>query len=151
MEISTVYSSTKAFHLSSSVGLRIQQIALVILVNILHLLIREDYPAGVGFSHEEVFAESATALPEDLIREHGDDGSKGEDEAVDVLHIEEVSGHCIRNGVLRQSLCVILGQPHHLLGVYLNRVIVQLGLSHCLQSPRALRQEGITLHPTEAV
>lgn len=123
----------------------------MILVDILHLFVGEDDASIERLGHEQIFAECTAALSEDLIRKHGDDGSKRKDEAVDMLHVEEVSRNSIGYRVFCQSLRRVLGQPNHLLDLYLNWIVVQLCLGDCLESSRALGQEGVAVHPVVAI
>ena len=59
-----------------------------------------------GLHHEQCLTESAGALPQHLVRFHGDDGAQGEDERVDVLHVQVVGCHGIGDGVIGQPLVI---------------------------------------------
>lgn len=43
---------------------------------------------------------------------------------MDVLHVEEVGGHGVRDGVLGEFLRAVAGEVHHVLGVDLDGVVV---------------------------
>ena len=53
-----------------------------------------------GLHHEQGLAEGARAFPQDLVRLHGDDGTEGKDEGVDVLHVQVVGRHGVRDRVV---------------------------------------------------
>ena len=59
------------------------------------LLVGKDNAAMEGLDHEERLTQSATPLPQDLVRLHRDDGAQGKDEGMDVLHVEVVGSHCV--------------------------------------------------------
>ena len=60
---------------------------------------------GVGQAHhEELLAERAGALAEDVVGRHGDDGGEREDEGVDVRHVEVVGRDGVRDGVRGHGL-----------------------------------------------
>ena len=63
-----------------------------------------------GLYHEQCLTESPRALPQYLVWLHGDDGAKGKDERVDVLHVEVVGCHGVRHGVIGQTLRKLDGQ-----------------------------------------
>ena len=88
----------------------------------------------IGLHHQQNLAEGAGALPEDLIRRHGNDGAQREDEGVDVGHVQVVGGHRIRDRVGRHLVRLLSCKADHVLWVHLHRIVPQLGFSHCLCS-----------------
>ena len=68
------------------------------------LFIREYDVAMECLYHEQGLAERPRSLPQHLIRLHGDDGTEGKDERVDVLHVEVVRCHGIGHRVIGQTL-----------------------------------------------
>lgn len=91
---------------------------------LLRLLIRKyDIPLRCR-RHEQVLTERARPLPQDLIGIHGNNRTEGKYEVMDVLHVEEVGGHGVRDGVLGEFLRAVAGEVHHVLGVDLDGVVV---------------------------
>ena len=79
----------------------------------------------------------------DLVRGHGDDGGQGEDEGVDVGHVEVVGCDGVGDRVGRHRLRRLRGKAHHVLRVHLDRVVAQLGLGHGLQGFWLLRLSSL--------
>ncbi len=74
----------------------------------------------------------------DLVRGHGDDGGEGEDERVDIGHVEVVGCDSVGHGVSRHRLRRLCCKTHHVLRVHLDGVVAQLGLGDSLQGLQVL-------------
>lgn len=111
--------------MTSDVRLRFEKVAVVHVGVLLDVTIGHDDLRAVGFNlfgvreirqllviarertktdHEQRLAERSRSLPEHLVGVEGDDVAEGEDEGVDVFHIEVVGGDGVRNGVLGEDL-----------------------------------------------
>lgn len=64
---------------------------------------------GEETHHEQGFAERSRSFTKDLVRVEGDDVAEGEDEGVDVFHVEVVGGDRIGNRVLCEDLRLFAG------------------------------------------
>ncbi|GIX61373.1 uncharacterized protein BcabD6B2_08080 [Babesia caballi] len=115
------------------------------------VLVREEHPVRVGLRHQQALAQRAAPLPQHLLGRQRHDVAQREHEAVDVLHVQIVGRHRVRDAVHRQRLRVVLRVGHHLLRVQLRRVVLELDLAHLLQRPRAEGQVRVALHPLVAV
>mmetsp|Transcript_127844 Transcript_127844/g.368147 ORF Transcript_127844/g.368147 Transcript_127844/m.368147 type:complete len:254 (-) Transcript_127844:855-1616(-) len=115
------------------------------------VLVREDHLRVVRLIHQQRFAQGSRALPEHVIGAIGDDRAKRKDEVVDVLLVQVVRRHRVGDGVRSQLLRPFFGEGRHILGVQLDRVVLQLVPRHGLQASGPARQVGVALHPSEAV
>ena len=64
------------------------------------LFVGVDDVAMESLYHQQSLAERPGALPEHLVRLHGDDGAQSKYERMDVLHVEIVGGHRVRYRVV---------------------------------------------------
>ena len=68
------------------------------------LLIGEHNVAMEGLHHKECLTEGTRAFPQYLVWLHGDDGAQGKDEGVDILHVQVVGCHGVRDRVVGKTL-----------------------------------------------
>jgi hypothetical protein len=68
---------------------------LVKFLKILDLLIGKDDASSIGFSHQQIFAQSSATFPQHFIRHHRYDSREGIDETMDMFHVEIECSHCI--------------------------------------------------------
>ena len=68
------------------------------------LLVWEDNVPMESLNHEQCLAQRSRPFPQDLIRLHGDDGTQGKDERVDILHVEVVGCHSVRHRIVGEAL-----------------------------------------------
>jgi hypothetical protein len=60
-------------------------------------------------NHKQRLAKRSCTLPENLVRVEGDDVAEGEDEGVDVSHVQVVGGDGVRDRVLGKDLGLLNG------------------------------------------
>mmetsp|Transcript_50911 Transcript_50911/g.118620 ORF Transcript_50911/g.118620 Transcript_50911/m.118620 type:complete len:370 (-) Transcript_50911:242-1351(-) len=115
------------------------------------VLVGEQHVCVRCLVHEQGFAQRARALAEHLVGTIWDNGAKGEDEVVDVLHVEVVRGDGIGHRVRCQLLRPLACEGGHVLWVKLHWVVLQLVPRDGFEAPRSARKIRVTLHPREAV
>mmetsp|Transcript_45059 Transcript_45059/g.73440 ORF Transcript_45059/g.73440 Transcript_45059/m.73440 type:complete len:1173 (-) Transcript_45059:33-3551(-) len=138
-------------HVAPDVRLALEQMVVVELLLLRDLFVGEDDVLLVRLHHQQRLAARARPLPQHLIRRHGDDGAQGEDERVDVLHVQIVRGHGVGDRVRRHVLRPLLRELQHVLGVNLQGVVPKLCLRHRLKTLTALGQVAVSLHPIQTV
>lgn len=90
------------------------------------------YTHLISLHHQQQLTECPRAFPKDFIRGHGDNGAEGEDEGVDVGHVQVVSGDRVRDRVGSHPVGLLSSKANHVLWVHLHGVIAKLGLCDCL-------------------
>ena len=73
--------------MATNVGLRVDQMTLVKLLELLHLLVGEDDIASKRLCHEQVLTKCTRTLSQHLIRVGGDDCAKRKNEVMNHLLI----------------------------------------------------------------
>lgn len=90
--------------MTADISLAVDQFAIVVLLKILLLLVREDDIASECLRHQKVLAERARAAPKHLVGVSWDNGAEGKDEVVNHLHVKEIGGYRVRDRVLSKLL-----------------------------------------------
>mmetsp|Transcript_5173 Transcript_5173/g.15419 ORF Transcript_5173/g.15419 Transcript_5173/m.15419 type:complete len:397 (-) Transcript_5173:1153-2343(-) len=153
LDVGSVNPDAHAFYTRTLVSRRLDQTVgpLVELQGCVDVLVREDHLCMESLVHQQGLAQRAGAFAEDIVGSVWDDRAQCEDEIVDVFHVQVIRRDRVRDRVCRQLLRSLLRKGCHVLGVELDRVILELISGHRFQATSATRQIGVPLNPTEAI
>lgn len=83
----------ETFYVATDVGLAVDQFAVVVLLWIFLLLVRENDVATEGLRHQEVLTESTRAASKHFVRVSRNNCTEGKDEVMNHLHVQEIGGY----------------------------------------------------------
>ena len=125
-EVGAVDAGLEALDVAAHIRLALEQVAVVLGAEVVHLLVRADDVGVVCLDHQQRLAERPRALAQHLVWRHGDDGAEGEDEAVHVLHVQVVGRHRVRDRVRRHELRLLERESRHVLRIDFERLVPEL-------------------------
>merc|ERR1719319_221473 len=97
-DICPEHSGLNGLDVTPNIRLALQNVAVFRhLVQLRLLLVRENYVGVESFNAEKSLTQCSRTFSQNLIRLHRNDGAESVAERVDILHVEIVGSHSIRN------------------------------------------------------